>query len=115
MSMNRQWRRERAIRPNSARIRKAVLMESVEKRQLLSGWTTVDDFRFIGVPGTGPYTPGGWAQALAVDATGNVYADGFGRDTNSFHSLVKHSSDAGATWSDASDDYRVANVQMSDM
>jgi hypothetical protein len=91
------------------------MVESLESRRLLSGWTTVDDFRYIGVPGSGTYSPGGTAQALAVDASGQVYAGGFGRDTNSFHSLVKRSSDAGASWSAPIDDYQAGFVQMTDM
>lgn len=73
-------------------------LQGLETRTLLSGWTTVDDYRYIGSPGSGPYTPGSSAQALTVDASGQLYAGGFGRDADSFHSLVKRSPDAGRTY-----------------
>jgi hypothetical protein len=97
------------------KLRPTIGLEALEQRTPMSGWTTVDDYRYIGSPGTGPYSPGGGAQALAVDSGGQIYAGGYGRDTDNFHLLVKRSSDGGTSWSAPLDDHQAGFAQMSDM
>jgi len=58
--------------------RRAVRVESLEHRRLMSGWSTVDA------------VPGYMVMDMAADGGGNVYAVGQG--------LVRQASDGGATW-----------------
>src|SRR5258708_1453153 len=64
---------------------------------LAQTWQTVSDFQYDEVPNVAG--PPSVANAMAVDAQGNIYVAGWGYEPGvSLHGLVTRSSDQGATW-----------------
>lgn len=73
------------------------LMESLERRTLLSGWSTEDDFMPFN-PGFGSYAIN---QAMTADANGNVYAVGEAADFEGVDrhiAFVRQKTSGSASW-----------------